>query len=206
MTFDPSFHTVARRRLIIAALLVLLVVVLPAEVLAAETEHEEGILPTIAKLANFGILVGVLVYYLRAPILGYLQTRSTQIRQDLVAAAEMRKTATAQLDQIQRQLASLPSELETLKARGAEDIAAEEARIAETAKTERERLLDQTRREIAMRLRIARRELTEHAADLAVQIAGQRISRTITPDDQLRLLDRYAAQLGDAPGQGKEAR
>ena len=84
----------------------------------------------------------------------------------------MRKTATAQLDQIQRQLAALPAELEALKVRGAEDIAAEEARIAETAKAEQARLLDQTRREIAMRLRIARRELTEHAAQLAVQVAA----------------------------------
>ncbi len=193
-----------RRRLVVAALLVLLLVVLPVDVLAAEGEHGEGILPTIAKLVNFGILVGVLVYYLRAPIQEYLQTRSGQIRQDLVTAAEMRKTATAQLEQIHRQLAALPAELEALKARGAEDIAAEEARIAETAKAEQARLLDQTRREIAMRLRIARRELTEHAAQLAVQVAAQRIARTITADDQMRLLERYAAQL--VPGQGKVAR
>ena len=206
MTLDSSLHTVVRRRLVVGALFFLVLVALPIDVFAAETEHDEGILPTIAKLVNFGILAGVLVYYLRAPIQSYLQTRSTQIRQDLVTAAEMRKTATAQLDQIQRQLASLPSELETLKTRGAEDIAAEEARIAETAKAERARLLDQTRREIAMRLRIARRELTEHAAQLAVQVASQRIARTITAEDQMRLLDRYAAQLGEAPGHGKEAR
>jgi F-type H+-transporting ATPase subunit b len=206
MTLNSSRHTVVRRRLVVAALFVLILVALPIDVFAAETEHDEGILPTIAKLVNFGILAGILVYYLRAPIQSYLQTRSAQIRQDLVTAAEMRKTATAQLEQIQGQLASLPSELETLKKRGAEDILAEEARIAETAKTEQARLLDQTRREIAMRLRIARRELTEHAAQLAVQVASQRIARSITPDDQLRLLDRYAAQLGEASGHGKEAR
>ena len=72
-----------RRRLVVAALLVLLLVVLPVDVLAAEDEHGEGILPTIAKLVNFGILVGVLVYYLRAPIREYspdpLRTRSARI-------------------------------------------------------------------------------------------------------------------------------
>jgi F-type H+-transporting ATPase subunit b len=162
---------------------------------AEEEEHSEGILPTVARLFNFAILAGVLVYFLRAPIRDYLQTRSSQIRQDLVTAAEMRRTATAQLEQIKQQLASLPAELETLKTRGAEDIAAEEQRIAEAAKAERTRLLEQTRREIDMRLRIARRELTEHAAQLAVQVAEQRISRAITRDDQLRLLDRYSSQL-----------
>jgi F0F1-type ATP synthase membrane subunit b/b' len=49
-----------------------------------------------------------------------------------------------------------------------------------------------------MQLRIARRALVEHAAQLAVDVAHARIVRTITPDDQLRLVDRYAAQLREA--------
>ena len=49
-----------------------------------------------------------------------------------------------------------------------------------------------------MRLRVARRELTAHAAHLAVQIAESRIRASITPEDQLRLVDRYTAQLKEA--------
>ena len=49
-----------------------------------------------------------------------------------------------------------------------------------------------------MRLRVARRELTAHAAQLAVNVAEERIKRSITPDDQLRLVDRYTAQLREA--------
>lgn len=187
---------VTRKMLVTAALTAAIVALLPGDAWAAEAEHE-GILPTIARLFNFAILAGVLVYFLRRPIQDYLQTRSGQIRHDLVTAAEMRRAATEQLDQIQRRMAALPAELEALKTRGAEDIAAEKARIAETAKTERERLLDHTRREIQMRLRVARRELTELAAQLSVQVAEQRIRRNITPDDQLRLLDRYANQVAD---------
>jgi F-type H+-transporting ATPase subunit b len=77
-------------------------------------------------------------------------------------------------------------------------VAAEQARIAQAAAVERERLIQQTRREIEMRLRVARRELTEHAAQLAVRIAEERIKRTITPEDQMRLVDRYTAQLREA--------
>ncbi|MGB2716793.1 MAG: ATP synthase F0 subunit B [Vicinamibacterales bacterium] len=193
---SPPHGNATRKILATVAMTVALFALLPAEALAAEAEHE-GILPVIARLFNFAILAGVLVYFLRRPIQDYLRTRSDQIRHDLVTAAEMRRVATAQLEQIQRQMAALPSELEALKTRGAEDIAAEQVRIAETAKAERERLLDQTRREIQMRLRVARRELTEHAAQLAVQVAEQRIRRTITPDDQLRLLDQYATQVAE---------
>ena len=93
---------------------------------------------------------------------------------------------------------ALPGELEALKQRGAEDVRAERERISATAAAERERLLDQTRREIESRLRIAKRELTAHAAELAVAVARRRIEQSITPDDHLRLVDRYAAQLGEA--------
>jgi len=166
----------------------------------AEGEHAEGnpVLELIARLVNFGILVGALTYLLRSPIAGYLASRSTQIRQELVTASEMRSAASAQLTEIERKMQALPAELEALRKQGAEDVKAEQGRIAQAAARERERLLEQTRREIDMRLRVARRELTEHAAHLAVQVAEQRIRRTITPEDQIRLMDRYASQLKEA--------
>ena len=166
---------------------------------AAEGEpHDEGVLPVIARLFNFAVLAGVLVYFLRTPIATYLASRSAQIRQDLVTAAELRSAATAQLAEIDRRLKSLPAELEALRARGEDDVRAERARIERAAAAERERLLEHTRREIDMRLRVARRELVEFAAQLAVDVARTRITRTITPDDQLRLVDRYASQLQEA--------
>jgi F-type H+-transporting ATPase subunit b len=201
MKSTRSYNPTAFRRVCICVALTLAVLALvPSEVLAAAEGEHEGILPTVAKLFNFAVLIGVLVYFLRTPIADYLRLRSTQIREALVTAAEIRQTATAQLEAIQRQLALLPSELDALKKRGVEDTAAEEARIAATAKAERARLLEQMRREIDMRLRVARRELTEHAAALAVQVAEDRIRRNITTDDQLRLLDRYTTQIA------KEAR
>ncbi len=152
----------------------------------------------IARLLNFGVLVGALVYFLKGPITGYLAGRSAQIRQDLVTAAEMRQAATAQLEAIHQKLAALPAELAALETRGEEDVVAEKVRIAQTAAAERQRLIDRTRREIDTRLRMAKRDLTEYAAALAVSVAQDRIARTITPEDQLRLVDRYSSQLQEA--------
>jgi F-type H+-transporting ATPase subunit b len=118
-----------------------------------------------------------------------------KVRQDLVTAAETREAATRQLAEIQARLAALPGELEALKKRGSEEIAAERVRIQQAAEAERQRLLEHTRREIDMRLRLARRELVEHAADLAVAIASERIRKAITPDDQARLVERYTTQV-----------
>lgn len=185
-----------RTRALAIAAGVLCVLILSPDVLhASEGGAGNPVVQTIAKLMNFAILVGVLVYYLRTPIAGYLASRSTQIRADLVTAAETRRTATAQLEEIARKLQTLPGELEALKAQGAEDVKVEKVRIAQAAATERERLLEQTRREIAMRLRIARRQLVDLAAELTVNAARDRVVRSITPEDHLRLVDRYTSQL-----------
>ena len=160
-----------------------------------EAAHDAGWWPTIWKAANFAILVGVLVYFLRAPIMGYLDGRIGQVREDLVTAAKTRETAVRQLAEIDAKLAALPAELEALKTRGAEDLVAERARIEQDAQAERQRVLEHTRREIDMRLRVAKRELLELGATLAVNVASERIKASMTPDDQARLVDRYAAQL-----------
>lgn len=185
-------------RLLPFALLPALILALPDPAFAAAAGGEESLWATIARLLNFAILVGVLYYFLKSPIVGYLNDRHTQIRQDLVAASEMRTAATAQLAGIEQRMQALPAELEALRRQGAEDVAAEQARIKQAAAAERERLLETTRREIDMRLRLAQRELTEHAAALAVGIAERRIRQNITADDQIRLVDRYTAQLQEA--------
>ena len=161
----------------------------------AEEHQGRGAIDTVARLVNFAILAGTLWYLLRSPIAKYLADRGTQIRSDLVNAAELKQTAAAAIEEIERKLKALPAELEALRAQGAQDIATEEARIRAAAAAERERLLEQARREIDLQVKVAERELVMHAADLAVGVASERIRKNITDDDQRRLLDRYVQQL-----------
>ena len=56
------------------------------------------------------------------------------------------------------------------------------------------------RRDVDVRMRVARKQLTEHAADLAVGLAADRARQTITDADQARLIDRYASQVKDIHG------
>jgi F-type H+-transporting ATPase subunit b len=161
----------------------------------AETHQGRGAVDVIARFVNFAILAGSLWYLLRSPIAKYLADRGTQIRSDLVNAAELKQTAAAAIEEIDRKMKALPAELEALRAQGAQEIAIEEARIRAAAAAERERLLEQARREIDLKVKVAERELVAYAADLAVGVASERIKNTITSDDQQRLVDRYVQQL-----------
>ena len=171
---------------------------------AAEGEHGSSIVGMIAKLFNFAILAGTLVYFLKSPIANYLGDRVTQIHSDLARAADMRTSAAAQAAAIEQKMAALPGELETLRKAGAEEVAAEEARIRTVAEAERARLLEQARREIGSRLKLAERDLVARTADLAVAVAARRVKATITAADQARLVDQYLRRLAAAPAAGKQ--
>jgi ATP synthase F0 subunit b len=177
-------------------------VMLSGGVFAQEAEHaaeQHSIGDMVMKMgwpvANFVIFIGVIYYFANKPLKEYLATRSSAIRKDLVDAAELKATATAQLASIEQKLQALPGEITALRARGADEIKAEEQRIAAAAAADRERLLEQTRREIDLQVRLAKKEILEHAADLSVQLATDRIKKEVTPEDQARLVDRYLDQV-----------
>ena len=56
-------------------------------------------------------------------------------------------------------------------------------------------MLEQTRREIDLQVRLAKKEILEHAANLSVQLAAERLKKEVTPADQDRLVDRYLQQV-----------
>ena len=160
-----------------------------------EAAHEESIWPFVGKIFNFAVLAGVLVYYLRTPTTNYLASRKIQVRADLDTAEQMKTTAAAQIAELDAKLKALPAEIDALKARGRAEIEGEEQRIRELAAAEKTRLLDQATREIEQQLRLAHRDLVEHAATLAVSAAETRIKQQITDADQARLVDRYLTQV-----------
>lgn len=166
----------------------------------ADSHAAESIWTIPARLFNFAILVGGLVYFLRSPLAAYLASRRQQIRGGLESAREMSEKATAHLAELDRRLQTLPAELEALRQKGIEEIAAEEQRIQAKAEAERTRLIEEMQRDVDVRVRVARKALAEHAADLAVGLAADRVRQTITDVEQTRLIDRYTAQVKDIHG------
>jgi F-type H+-transporting ATPase subunit b len=183
------------RRSLAVVIAGLLLLTAPDLIAAEDEAGGHGLLPTIAKLFNFGLLVGILVYFLKAPIVRYLADRTATVRRELVEAQTLRQTAQGQLGDVERRIAALPGELEALAARGRDELARERDRLAATTAREREKLVEHTRREIDRLGRIARRDLVEHAADRAMTLARAKIAAEITPDDQARLVDRYTAEV-----------
>jgi F-type H+-transporting ATPase subunit b len=188
----------SRRRASLALLLLALVLLAPALLASegGEAEHGSTVLSIVAKLFNFAILAGTLVYFLRSPLNKYLADRRAQIRADLVKASEMKVSAAMQLAAIDEKMAALPAELEAVRKTGAIEVDAEESRIREAADKERARLLTQMSREIDLRTKTAERDLAKAASARAIDIATDHIRKTITRADHERLVERYLTQVG----------
>jgi F-type H+-transporting ATPase subunit b len=169
----------------------------PGEGKGEGTHEAEAASPwtTVARLFNFALLVGILVYLLRSPFGAFLDGRKVQIRKSLTDAAAMREEASRQLTAIDQKLAALPADLDALAKRGTAEIAAEEDRIRQTAAVERTRMLENATREIDRRGHLAERRLVRRAGELAVDVATGRLKRAITDADQRRLVDRYLEQV-----------
>ncbi len=67
--------------------------------------------------------------------------------------------------------------------------------FSSAAAADRARLLTQTRREIEVRLQTAQRELSDHAASLALDLARTRLKGEMTSADHARLVERYVQQV-----------
>jgi len=152
--------------------------------------HSEGIpwAAILKQAVNFVILVGALVYFLKKPISSFLKERSEQLRKSIEDAARAREEAAAKLSAMEARMGGLPNEIAEMN-RKMEGEAEEEARrIRDTAQTEIERVRTQAQFAADQEVKKARVELRKEAADLATRTAGEIVKKTLTAEDQERLV------------------
>jgi len=156
----------------------------------------QELLPTIAKLVNLLLFVGVMVYFLRRPIIGAFRGRQETIRHELMRAEEERMAAEARLQEVESRLARLDAEVETIRANAQREAAEERARVERATEAEIKKILEQARREIESASKAARAELRTFTAEQSVRLAEEMIRRDIRPEDDAHLAREYVEELG----------
>src|ERR1044072_1775182 len=106
------------------------------------------LLPTIAKLVNLLLFVGLMVYFLRRPIIGAFRGRQESIRSELMRAEEERAAAETRLQEVEARLAHLDTEVEAIRANAQKEAAEERVRVERATEAEIKKIREQARREI----------------------------------------------------------
>jgi F-type H+-transporting ATPase subunit b len=169
----------------------------PGAAWAAEAEGDRwGVFLPLGRLLNLILVIAVLIWVARKPLSSFFASRSQAIRDQLAEAQQARKEAEAKLAEIEARMSSLDDELAGIKAAAEQEAQAEQQRLVAEAERDAQKVVERARREIEGMTRAAQLELRSHAAELAVQLAEQKIRQEMTEDDRSRLFARFVAGLG----------
>jgi F-type H+-transporting ATPase subunit b len=169
---------------------------LAAQEAAEHAEHAEGDPFVVWKWVNFAILIGGLGY-LGSKVLGAaFRSRSEEIRKGIAEARKIKEDAERRAAEIDARVSRLGAEIEEFRAHAAKEMQAEGERIRGETAAAIARLERQAEMEIESAGKTARRELREYAADLALNLAEQRIRAGLDAATEGKLIDKFVADLG----------
>ena len=148
----------------------------------------------LAVILNFGIIALGVVYFSRLHLPTAFRNRTDSIRKSMDDAKVASDEAKRRLTEIEARLGRLDSDIAGMRATAEKDGAAEEARIRAGAEDDKKKIVEAAEQEIATAAKSARRELGAYAADLAVNMARQRIHVDLPVDQSL--VSSFSKTLG----------
>ena len=157
-------------------------------------------LETILLWANFALLAIGLGYLIKKYGAPFFADRSERIQREIVEAAKVKADAEARSAEVDRRLANLQADLAALRVESRQELDSME-RLA-TAKTSAEmaKIQSNAEQEIAAAGKAARLELKRYSAELAVNLAAEKIRARMTPEAQEALAGDFIKDIGGFAG------
>jgi F-type H+-transporting ATPase subunit b len=179
--------------------------VLPLLLVASRAAASEGggLADFAWEAGNLLLLLGVLVYVGRKPVLNYLSERRQRIQGSLASSEKLLEDAEARLAEWTQRATRLDEEIEDLHRMARERAEQERSQILEEARVTAERIKRDAASGVDRELERAKQALRDEAADLAVELAGKLLQEEVTDADRDRLVGEFVAEIeagAEAPG------
>ena len=152
--------------------------------------------------ANFAILAIGLGYLIKKYGAPFFAARSQRIEREIVEATKTRQDAEARSAEVDRRLANLENDLAALRTESRQELDSLERNANAKTSAEIAKIQSNAEQEIAAAGKMARMDLKRFSAELAVQMAGEKIRARMTPDAQQALVRDFVKNLD---GAGKSA-
>jgi F-type H+-transporting ATPase subunit b len=176
---------------------------IPILAVAAEGAEEEG--GSFLVEPSWGLMVWTLLIFgiamfllskLAFPKIGEALDKRQRAIEESIDAAERTKTEADQLlSEYRERLAQARLQADDIVARARKAGEEHQRESAEKAKVQREELLAQTRKDVEAETRRAIQEIRREVADLTVAATEKVTRKSLTTDDQRRLVDEALAEL-----------
>jgi F-type H+-transporting ATPase subunit b len=150
---------------------------------------------------NFAVIAVILGWAAKKSLPGIFRDRTAAIQKAMREAQKASEEARQKLAEIEVRLSKIDFEINAIRAAAEKEGAAEEARIQAAAQEDARKIIASAEQEIAAAGKAARRQLTAHAADLAVGLAQKQIQVDASTDQAL--VRNFSGQLGANKNSGK---
>ena len=147
------------------------------------------------QVANTLLLLAVLIYFARKPVLTYLAGRRDTIAKNLDGAAQLLAEASLRLAEWNQKAASLDQEVASIRDATRRAAEAERDRILADARVTAARILQSASAVAERELQQARESLHGEAADLAVELAAKILREQVNDGDRARLVDEFIGRV-----------
>ena len=161
---------------------------------AAKTE-ESGDPWIVWKWANFAILAAGLGYLISKNLPSFFRSRTASIQKGISEAQQTKREAEKRAAEMEQRLSKLGAEIEHFRIEAHAEMEQESARIREETLKQIEKLQQQAEQEIESAGKTARRELKAYAAELALQLAEQRIRARLDAAAETSLVEGFIRDL-----------
>ena len=158
-------------------------------------------------LLVFGISLYVLAKVAFPRIGEALDKRQRAIEESIETSERVRREAEKLLQEYRERLAEARGQADDIVARARKTGEAHENEVLAAAKSKREEMMEQTRRDIEAETRRAIQEIRKEVADLTVAATEKVTRKTLTEEDQKRLVEEALSELDfEALAAGEERR
>lgn len=144
---------------------------------------------------NLILLLSVLVAVGRKPMAAYFAERRAQIQDDIKNADQLLADSKKQFSEWQGKIIELEREMKTIREETRQRAQDEREQIVAAAHDSAERIKADAVVAIDQELRRAHVELSEEAANLAVDLAAKMITEQVDDRDRDRLLDEFITRV-----------
>jgi F-type H+-transporting ATPase subunit b len=174
------------------ALIVILLWLLSGEALAAEGSGTWR--PTydlIMRYINFLILAFLILKYARKPLADFFKGRAQDVKEDIQNIEEAKELAQEQVKVFLEERDKSRERFEQLKERIISQGRAKQQDIIDGARLGSRLLIESAQRKIDNRILTAKQTLRSEMIDMAIDMAMEKLPKTITDQDNQRFLDHY---------------
>jgi F-type H+-transporting ATPase subunit b len=176
--------------------------VVTAAACAFAQEHgaggEEGatLMEWVWRVVNFGIIAGVLVYFLAKPLKSFMKKRIEMIETSIAEAKISREDALKRLAGVEDRLKDKDAEIKSLLSMAEENGRKEKELLLIESEKMTEDILASAKENIDAELLKAKEVLRKEAALMAVELAEKLVRENISQEDRARIIEEYLAKVG----------